>query len=721
MNTTALVKQSHRLLVIDDNPRIHEDIRKILCPTLAGNALQAAEAAFLGLAPVSTERSNFTVDSAYQGQEGLACVEQALAEGRPYSVAFVDVRMPPGWDGVETIHRIWQRYPDLQVVICTAYSDHSWDDLIRKLGTSDSLVILKKPFDNIEVLQLAHALTKKWILTRRARFRLDELETLVQRRTEELVRANHLLQAEVNRRIEVEVALRASEERFHKSFESSSVALAILRADTLALTEVNTSFQALAGHSGEQMLGKTPFELNLPADADRLRELLQKLGTGEPVQNAPETFRRSDQQLREVLLSLVPLTLGSQPCYLAAVLDVTDQRRLETQLRQSQKMEAIGQLSAGIAHDFNNLLTVIIGHASIQLNKATLDREVGHSLAQVKHAAERAAGLTRQLLAFSRKQVIERKPLLVGDSVNRMRQMLGRLLGENILLDCVLAAKESPVLADESSLEQVLLNLTVNARDAMPEGGTLRVTVRAVEVSTAEALRHPDARAGRFIALEVQDTGTGMEPTTLNHMFEPFFTTKPVGSGTGLGLSTVFGIVQQHEGWIEITSQLGVGTTFQVFLPAIEEVVSAAEPAPTSPKISTGPKRQTILVVEDEATVRLCVCDALKSDGYQVLDAASAEEALELWETKGAEVDLLLTDMVMPGLNGKGLARRLCQRKKDLKLVYMTGYCPDLNATEHWTREKPLLLQKPFDRNQLSAAIHRVVNAPPAIEPGALN
>jgi two-component system cell cycle sensor histidine kinase/response regulator CckA len=713
MNTTALVKKSHRLLVIDDNPRIHEDIRKILCPAVAtGDMLLEAEAALFGDALVSSGRSDFTIDSAYQGQEGLALVEKAVAENRPYSMAFVDVRMPPGWDGIETIQRIWQCYPDLQVVICTAYSDHSWDEIINKLGNSDSLVILKKPFDNVEVLQLAHALTKKWVVTRQARSRLDELETLVQCRTQELVHANQRLQGEIDRRAAVEVALRASEERFHKSFESTTVALTILRADTLALTDVNKSFLELAGISREQGLGKTPFDLNLPQNEARFRSLIKKLEDGEPVLNAPETLRRGDQQLREVLLSIVPLALGNQPSYLAAVLDVTDQRRLEVQLRQSQKMDAIGQLAAGVAHDFNNILTVIIGHASIQLNKATLDREVGKSLEQVKLAAERAAGLTRQLLTFSRKQVIERKPLHVGDCVNRLRQMLERLLGATVVLNCDCAANLPQVLADESNLEQILLNLAVNARDAMPHGGTLGVSVKAVELSITESFRHPDARAGRFVALEVQDTGEGMDEATLNRAFEPFFTTKPVGKGTGLGLSTVFGIVQQHEGWIEIVSQVGAGTTFKVFLPAVERSIQMATNTPAAPAVSETTKSQTILVVEDEDMVRQYVCDALRSDGYQVLDAACAEEALVLWEKSGGEVDLLLTDMVMPGINGKLLARRLRHSKKELKLVYMSGYSPDMHATEHWTQEKPLLLQKPFDRDLLCAAIHRVVNAP---------
>jgi CheY-like chemotaxis protein len=246
MNTTELIRKSHRILVVDDNPAIHEDIKKILCPPTEGD-LSQDEAALFGTPFEVNERSDFEIDSAHQGQEGLAMVEKALKEDRPYSMAFIDVRMPPGWDGIETIRQIWRQYPELQVVVCTAYSDHSWDEIIKNLGKSDSMVILKKPFDNIEVLQLAHALTKKWVVTRQAQYRLDNLEAIVARRTAELVNTNTRLKKEIERRTQVETALRASEERFHKAFDTASIALAILQAESQQLTDVNDSFLTLVG------------------------------------------------------------------------------------------------------------------------------------------------------------------------------------------------------------------------------------------------------------------------------------------------------------------------------------------------------------------------------------------------------------------------------------------------------------------------------------------
>jgi two-component system cell cycle sensor histidine kinase/response regulator CckA len=700
MNTTELVRRSHRILVIDDNPRIHEDIRKILCPGSAPDDLHEDAAALFGDAARPAQLSDFEIDSAHQGQEGLALVEKALAEGRPYSMAFVDVRMPPGWDGIETIQHIWKRHPELQVVICTAYSDHSWDGIIQQLGKSDSLLILKKPFDNVEVLQLAHALTKKWVVTRQAKTRLDDLESVVARRTEELVRANQQLQTEVARRAEIERALRESEERFHTSFESALVALAILRADTLEHTDVNASYLALLGYSREQVIGKTPGALKLAEPPAILDQAIKTLRTGQRIHNLELHLRRGDKELRQTLISIVPVMLADQPCFLAALLDTTEQRRLESQLRQSQKMEAIGQLAAGVAHDFNNLLTVIIGHASIQLMKASVDHEVSKSFEQVKLAGERASGLTRQLLAFSRKQVLKRVVVDVVYTVKNMQKMLGRLVGETIAFDVHCAEKVPCVLADESSIEQVLLNLVVNSRDAMPAGGKLSVAVETMALTLSDLRRHEDAREGCYVVLTVTDNGSGMDAETQRHLFEPFFTTKGVGKGTGLGLSTVYGIVKQHEGWIELQSEVAVGTTFRIFLPATGTVSRAEET--TFLVKPLGDRRECILVAEDEPQVRAYVCEALKNHGYNVLDADCGQKALEVWQAAEGKVDLLLTDMVMPnGISGSSLAKMLAERRPDLKIVFMSGYSPEMTSSGELVTETHTFLPKPFSQGKL--------------------
>ena len=700
MNTPELTKRSQSILVIDDNPRIHEDIRKILCPAVAADDLAQDQEAIFGETAPASELSNLAIDSAYQGQDGLALVEKARAEKRPYSMAFVDVRMPPGWDGIETIQRIWQADPDVQVVICTAYSDHSWQEIIRKLGKSDSLLILKKPFDNVEVLQLAHALSRKWVVTCQARFRLKNLESMVESRTFELVRANQQLQSEVNRRAEIENELRESEERFHKSFDAALVALAMLKADTLAHTDVNNSFLSLIGRARQEVVGRTPRELGLLENFAAFDDALKSLRLGKPVQNLELTLRRPDGKLRQTLTSIVPLHLGDEACLLAAVLDITEQRRLESQMRQSQKMEAIGQLAAGVAHDFNNLLTVIMGHAGIQLAKAGLDKELGQSLEQVSYAAERASVLTRQLLAFSRKQVLNRTCLDVVNTVRNMQKMLARLVGETIDFDFDLGESVPCIAGDQSSIEQALLNLVVNARDAMPQGGRLLVKVESQDLSGPALKGHDEGREGRFVVLTAKDSGCGMDEETQRRLFEPFFTTKPPGQGTGLGLSTVYGIVKQHEGWMEVQSEPGAGSVFRLYFPAAGEKPRPRETARPPAKPPT--RQECILVVEDEPQVRSYVCETLHHHGYTVLDADCGKKALEVWESARQPVDVLLTDMVMPhGISGGTLAQMLLKRRESLKVIYMSGYSPEMTGHGDLLDGGRNFLPKPFSADKL--------------------
>jgi PAS domain S-box-containing protein len=632
-------------------------------------------------------------------------------------MAFVDVRMPPGWDGIETIQRIWKADPDLQVVICTAYSDHSWEEIIQKLGATDSLLILKKPFDNVEVLQLAHSLSKKWVVTNQARFRLENLEAMVDARTAELTRANEQLTSEIKRRAEVEIELRESEERFRKSFEAALVSLAMMRADTLAHTDVNSSFLSLIGRSREEVIGRTPQELGFVENPEAFEQMLKILRLGKPVHNVEIPLRGADGRRRQTLVSIVPLQLGRQACLLAAVLDITEQRRLESEMRQSQKMEAVGQLAAGVAHDFNNLLTVIIGHASIQLAQAGIEKELGKSLEEVNKAAERAAALTRQLLAFSRKQVLRRACLDVVGTVANMQDMLARLVGETVEIKMDFGENVPCILGDEANIEQVLLNLVVNARDAMPKGGTLRVRVESREL-LVPVTGHPDARPGRFVVISAQDTGCGMDAETQQRIFEPFFTTKPSGTGTGLGLSTVYGIVKQHEGWIEVQSRPGAGTTFRVYLPATAESVSNRESADHRPRVAAN--NECILVVEDEPQVRSYVCETLHHHGYTVLDADCGPAAIEAWEKAPRPVDLLLTDMVMPnGISGGSLAKTLLERSGDLKVIYMSGYSPEILNNPEMPNGIRNFLPKPFTADNLLDIVGATIQPAAQVESAA--
>lgn len=408
-------------------------------------------------------------------------------------------------------------------------------------------------------------------------------------------------------------------------------------------------------------------------------------------------------QGRAISWSFFPVqTIGVVHCYAG---DITDRQNLEAQLRQSQKMESIGQLAGGIAHDFNNILTVIQGHTSLLGMAENLPADAQQSAHQIGLAAERAANLTRQLLTFSRRQVMQPKNLDLNDVVNTMTILLRRLLGEDITLQ-VKCAPDLPLIhADPGMMEQIVLNLAINARDAMPCGGSLFVSTSIIAVAAGLAEKFPQAVPGNYVCLTVKDTGTGIAPDVLPRIFEPFFTTKDVGKGTGLGLATVYGIVQQHHGWIKTSSELGKGTVFELFLP-----VAAGKPAHIESREIPAPQArggtETILVVEDEPPLRMLVRSVLERYGYRVLEAVSGMAALAVWELHKDEIQLLLTDMVMPhGLGGRDLAKKLLAEKPALKVIYSSGYSLAVVGTDMVLQEGLNFLQKPYHPRKLAQAV----------------
>jgi CheY-like chemotaxis protein len=368
-------------------------------------------------------------------------------------------------------------------------------------------------------------------------------------------------------------------------------------------------------------------------------------------------------------------------------------------------MESVGQLAAGVAHDFNNMLTIIQGHAGMLLARRELSPQLMDSVQPIYFAAERAASLTRQLLMFSRKNVMQPALIDLREVVTNMSKMLQRLLGETVTLE-VEAPPEIPLVqADTGMVEQVIMNLAVNARDAMPKGGTVTISTGAQEVDEAYAQTHPEARAGSFVCLQACDTGSGMDAATMARVFEPFFTTKEVGKGTGLGLATVYGIVKQHEGWIEVASEVGVGTVFSIFFPAKTEPVSA-KPVEVAPAAAVRGGKETILIVEDERILRDMAHVILEDCGYEVLEASTGVEALDVWNRRQGDINLLLTDMVMPeGLSGMDLAQKLLSTDPRLKIIFASGYSMDDLDTDFIRDGHATFLQKPYTHVTLAKAI----------------
>ncbi|HXR07725.1 MAG TPA: PAS domain S-box protein, partial [Candidatus Acidoferrum sp.] len=380
MKSTDL-RPNHRILIVDDTTSIHDDFREILCPDNSDEAAANALETVL-FEEDQPEGMSFQLDSAYQGQQALEMVQKALADDRPYALAFVDVRMPPGWDGIETIARIWQADPELQIVVCTAYADYSWQEMRVRVGQPDNLLVLKKPFDNIEVQQLAHALTKKWLLSFQTRLQIAELA-----RTNE--------------------SLGMSEERFSKAFHENPLPSAIQRLPDQRFVDVNQRLAEVAGYQRQEMIGRSPAELFLWEKPSLVAPWYEGLLRQESVRDREAKLRNRTGVLHEMLVSLSPVSLGREPHALLLAQDVSERALLERQLRQAQKMEAIGQLAAGVAHDFNNILTVVQGHADLMQRSLAADCPEKESLEQIAGAAARAATLIRQLLMFSRKQVMQ--------------------------------------------------------------------------------------------------------------------------------------------------------------------------------------------------------------------------------------------------------------------------------------------------------------------------
>jgi PAS domain S-box-containing protein len=402
------------------------------------------------------------------------------------------------------------------------------------------------------------------------------------------------------------------------------------------------------------------------------------------------------------------------------ITEITQRKLLEDQFRQAQKMEAIGRLAGGVAHDFNNILAVILMNTSFLRTDPQLSEEQLDGLDQVALAAERGANLTRQLLSFSRRQVVQTRPLDLNDVVSGMARMLQRIIGEDVTLQTRLLPGGAPVHADAGMIEQILLNLAVNARDAMPGGGQLNIHLDRFTLSQSEPIPHPAARPGDFILLTVQDTGSGIAPDLIPHLFEPFFTTKEVGKGTGLGLATVHGIVDQHRGWITVQSQLNHGSSFLVHLPRLQDQEALRAEQETTLRIRGG--GETILLVEDEPALRLLAGQALKNYGYRVIEAPTGAVALELWNKQPKAINLLLTDMVMPGgISGPQLASRLKARQPDLKVIFVSGYPGEIAGQGVELKEGANFLQKPFDPIQLAQIVRHSLDQPPTTRPPSPN
>jgi len=612
------------------------------------------------------------------------------------------------WKRVETVESLRTALVDQTWDI--AFSDHS----MPRFRGRDALAIVKEQGLDIPFVILSGAISEEEAVAAMQAgavdyVRKDNLTRLIPVVERELRSAQ-----ERRKRQQAEAAQRESQARKSAMLDSALDCIVTIDHEG-KLFEWNPAAEKTFGFRRAEVIGKELAELIIPpALRQRHREGLARfLATGQSTilgKRIEMTAVRADGKEFPVEFSITRVPTEGPPIFTGFIRDITERKQIEQQLRQLQKMESIGQLAAGVAHDFNNILAVIQGHTDLILGGMVEGNEAKESLIQVAASAKRAANLTRQLLAFSRKQQMQAQDINLNEVVNNMFAMLGRLLGAHIVVQPVPKPNLPAVFGDVGMMEQVLLNLAVNARDAMPRGGQLVIRTARRTIEEIDVQRNPEARSGDFVCLSVGDTGCGIEPEILPRIFEPFFTTKEVGKGTGLGLATVYGIVRQHQGWIEVESQVGRGTRFNVFLPASSRTAGAPrEPISSAEARGHG---ETILIAEDELALRRLAARVLRNLGYEVLEAASGMEAIKVWERHGRKVDLLLADLVLPdSMTGRELAKQMQTHESGIKVIYTSGYNPEMGETSFVFREGTNFLQKPYEPRKLANAIRDCLDA----------
>jgi PAS domain S-box-containing protein len=514
---------------------------------------------------------------------------------------------------------------------------------------------------------------------------------------------------DITKQKHAEEALRQSEEKFSKAFRSSPTLISITTVKEGSFIDVNNAFLEATGYSRKELVGNTSQKLGLwvnPAERDEVIDILQKEGI---VKNREIKIQPRSGEVLSVLWSAEKIEIEDNPCILAVALDITERKKLENQLLHAQKMEAVGQLAGGIAHDFNNIITAIISYSYLAKNKLKEDDPFNDSIDKILSLTNRAAQITQGLLTFSRKQYVESVPVKLNEILRNVEKILVNFIGEDIDLQVNLTEKDPVIKADRARIEQVLLNLSTNARDAMPEGGLLKITTELSEMNDIFVKTHGFGKPGTYALLTVTDTGEGMDAETSQKIFEPFFTTKEIGRGTGLGLATTYGIITQHNGYIHVYSEPGNGTTFKIYLPEIKTHVEEKTPPE---KQSIRGKHETILLAEDETSVRDSIKYILEEFGYQVITARDGKDAVSKYMYNKDVVNLLILDVVMPKMNGKEAYEEVRKTSPGVKAIFTSGYTSDIMERKGILDNGVTFISKPIQPENLLSKIREVLDSP---------
>ena len=626
------------------------------------------------------ENGIFTLQHALTLEEGL----RLLAPDSLFRVILLDLGLP-GTTGLETLRRVMPLAEGASVVVFTALQDEELGIAALREGAHDYVI--------------------------KGQIHGGQLRRILRYAVERHKLSSELL-AEVKQRALVQQALQLSEQRYRLLAETAPIGILLTNEQGMVI-DANTQALRMFGYDRGELIGQS-IEMLLPerfrCSHEGQRSSYMKERHARPMAVGRElTARRKDGTEFAVEIALAPLATDDGVLVSSTIVDITERKKMEEQRRLSQRMEAIGKLSGGVAHDFNNLLAVILGCSDVLLDALPPDHPATRKIEMIRKAGASAVDLTRQLLAFSRQQMLQPRVLDLKETVERTQALLRRLIGENIEFTISLDPSLGRVKADPGQIEQVLLNLVINARDAMPQGGRLTIEACNVEMDDSYKGEHQVVIPGRYVVLGVQDTGCGMDRDTQARIFEPFYTTKELGKGTGLGLATVYGIVKQSGGYIWVYSELNQGTLFKVYLPRVDESV---QPAKKEPEAVVLESCKTILLAEDSVSLREMAREYLASLGYVVLEAASGREALQKAKEFDGPIHLLLTDVVMPEMSGPELARHVMALRPEIKVIFTSGYTNDAIARQGVLDPAVAFIQKPYRPKALALKIQEVLAVP---------
>lgn len=677
---------NNRVLVIDDNRDIHHDFRAILVSQDKPQEFDAMESALFGDEDPKLSRVAFQVDSAFQGKEGVEMANAAATRGEPYAVAFVDMRMPPGWDGLETIDHLRQVDRNLEIVICTAYSDYSWEKIVTRTGEcADKLLILKKPFDAIEVQQLATSLATKWHLSRQAELICEELEGLIEQRTHELRKAEELA--------------RHAQNRWRSLLDNAPNLIVVVNQQG----EIEFINHIIADHESRNRIEPDLFDFIDPQHRPQILSSIQRVfQEGE----APGcTVKGVDSERKEAWYEVQFGTIKDDSAVVSATLiatDVTERRDIETQLLQAQKLEAIGRLAGGVAHDINNILGVIMGSASVLEMDVDPNNEKSQDIQRILSACRKGGRTTRDLLGFARKGKYIKEQISFNRAILRIIELLKHTISKKISVRVLLYEGLHFVEGDLSQIDNALMNLCLNAIDAMAGGGTLTLRTQNVFVEGTLEDEAAGVPPGNYVKILIEDTGSGMDEETKSRAFEPFFTTKEIGEGTGLGLSMVYGVVKNHGGIISLQSDPGKGTVVELLLPCTDQVASEVPLIQRGKMPSIIPERGGLLIVDDEEMLLRSTKRILEKMGYKVFLANNGRSAILQYVAHRSQIDAVLLDMMMPDLDGHETFVELRKINPDLKILLCSGYSKDENVEVLIENGALGFVHKPFDVTTLT-------------------